>query len=54
MTWHQFDSNDWWAEDSLDAPTYNTYQTSRPATATWRTSHAEHLWDSGHSTGMPG
>ena len=45
MVWHRFDSNDWWAEDSLDAPTYNTYQTSRPATARWRTSHAEHLWD---------
>ena len=45
MTWHRFDSNDWSAEDSLDAPTYNTYQASRPATARWRTSHAEHLWD---------
>ena len=45
MLWHQFDSNDWWAEDSLDAPTYNTYQTSRPTTAKWRTSHAEHFWD---------
>ena len=45
MTWHTFDGNDWWAEDSLDAPTYNTYQTSRPATAKWRTNHAEHLAD---------
>jgi L,D-peptidoglycan transpeptidase YkuD (ErfK/YbiS/YcfS/YnhG family) len=43
--WHTLDSNDWWAEDSLDPPTYNTYQTSRPPTAKWRTSHAEHLWD---------
>jgi L,D-peptidoglycan transpeptidase YkuD (ErfK/YbiS/YcfS/YnhG family) len=45
MLWHRFDSNDWWPGDPRDPPTYNTYQTSRPVTAKWRASHAEHLWD---------
>ncbi len=45
MTWRQFDSNDWWVGDNADPPTYNTYQTSRPASAKWQTSRAEHLWD---------
>jgi L,D-peptidoglycan transpeptidase YkuD (ErfK/YbiS/YcfS/YnhG family) len=45
MVWRTFDSNDWWVGDVEDPPTYNTYQPSRPTTARWRTSRAEHLWD---------
>src|SRR2546423_9496794 len=42
MRWRRFDRNDYWGYDPHDAPTYNTYQTSRRPGARVRLSWAEH------------
>jgi len=45
LPYRQFDRNDWWPYDRRDPRTYNVYQFRRTASAAWRRSLAEHLWD---------
>ena len=50
LPYRQFTSASWWVYDPTDPSTYNTFQASRPSTARWRTSWAEHLSDYYSST----
>jgi L,D-peptidoglycan transpeptidase YkuD (ErfK/YbiS/YcfS/YnhG family) len=45
LPYRRFDRNDWWPYDRRDPRTYNVYQFRRTASAVWRRSLAEHLWD---------
>jgi L,D-peptidoglycan transpeptidase YkuD (ErfK/YbiS/YcfS/YnhG family) len=45
MKYRLLNSNDYWVGDSRDAKTYNLFQTSAPASRTWRKSQSEHLAD---------
>ncbi len=45
LEYRQVDGDDWWAGDSDDPATYNTWQSTRPADAAWRADRSEHLVD---------
>jgi L,D-peptidoglycan transpeptidase YkuD (ErfK/YbiS/YcfS/YnhG family) len=45
LGYHRLTPGNYWAGDQRDPKTYNIFQFSRPATAIWRTSQSEHLYD---------
>ncbi|MET0740494.1 MAG: L,D-transpeptidase family protein [Candidatus Nanopelagicales bacterium] len=45
LEYRQVDDDDWWAGDSDDPATYNTWQSTRPADAAWLEDRSEHLVD---------
>jgi L,D-peptidoglycan transpeptidase YkuD (ErfK/YbiS/YcfS/YnhG family) len=45
LGYHRLTTANYWAGDQRDPKTYNIFQFSHPATAIWRTSQSEHLYD---------